>query len=319
MAFQDICDHLSCVRCSSRSLHYSDEKVVCTSCLSQYPVNHGVIDLVPYDLLPETATNEIKAMSLSLNDEQLKPFIQKENWDALQTHYHKKAIRAACHFLKQYAGSDSVLFAMGCGAGFEFRLMHPHDRPKDIIASDISWRAARAIPLSVKDIDGVLGTIACDFNHCPVTKDSKLVGFVFEALHHSDDVHGSLEALLANRFEHLLMVEPTRNWLVNLLEPMGVTMRIEYSGLKPDWIDIKKARRIAHRLGFKMEVKTWWPIPDSLVPSVVKRNIFMRSGLCAVVDTFSTLANLFNFGAMSAFHFKRASNQSVDHYGSPGV
>lgn len=306
MAFQDICDHLSCIHCSSRSLHYSDDKVVCTSCLSQYPIHHGVIDLVPYGLLPETATQEIKAMSLSLNDDNLKNFIEKENWDAIQTHYHRKGIQAACYFLKQYARSDHVLFAMGCGAGFEFRLMHPHDRPASIIASDISWRAARAIPLSLKEIDGFLGTIACDFNHCPVTKEDKLVGFVFEALHHSDDVHRSLESLLANNFEHIIMVEPTRNWLVNLLEHLGLTMRVEYSGLKPDWIDIKRARKIAQRLGFTMDVKTWWPIPDALVPSALKRNRFMRIGLCAVVDAFSALTSLFNFGAMSAYHFRRA-------------
>ncbi len=312
MGIQDVCNYLVCIKCGSPRLQSGGDmgSVACVQCGTIYPLKCGILDLVPYDLLPETAFKEIKAMSLSLNDEKLQRIIMKEKWDLLQTHYHLKAVRAAARYLSAYTKNKYTLFAMGCGAGFEFRLMDPNSRPRRVIASDISWRAARAIPLSVKEVDGVLGVIACDFNHCPVQNRDTTVGLIFEALHHSDDVHGSLESLLTKCFDHLIMIEPTRNWLVNALEAFGLTMRIEYSGLKPDWVDIKKARAIAATLDYKMHVKTWWPIPDTLVPGVFKSVPILRRGLCAVVDIFSACTSLFNFGAMGAFHFSKSSDHA---------
>jgi len=89
-------------------------------------------------------------------------------------------------------------------------------------------------------------------------------------------------------------------------------MNIEYSGLKPDWIDLRSVRTIANRQGYRMKVTTWWPFPDSLVPMWVKKSDVFSILLCYAVDSLSCLTNLFHFGGMSAVHMEKLSSNKDD-------
>lgn len=123
-------------------------------------------------------------------------------------------------------------------------------------------------------------------------------------LDHCDDVHRTIDILL-NHFDNLVIVEPTRNWLMNALDRFGLSMNIEYSGLKPDWIDLRRLRQLAQRRGYSMAASTWWPCPDWAVPALFRRVAFLGLGLCLAVDAISALTGPFKFGAMSIVHFQK--------------
>jgi hypothetical protein len=88
-------------------------------------------------------------------------------------------------------------------------------------------------------------------------------------------------------------VEPTRNWLVDILAKHGLARNIEYLGLKPDWINLRTISDIAKRLGFRMTARTWWPFPDSLVPQLGERNKFLRRAFCSSLAPVSLLTDPF--------------------------
>jgi len=264
------------------------------------------------DQLGETERRELEAMNRSTDKKQkLQWLIEKEKWDRIQTHFHVKGIRATAQFLSPYAAAGKTLVTVGSGMGFDLRMMENHVTFSRIIASDISWTAAHTIEKSIRSTSGTLGLLACDFQRCPVKLSSDVVGFAYEALHHSDDVHRTIDILL-NHFEHLVFVEPTRNWLVNIAARFGLSMNIEYSGLKPDWISLRRLRQTAQRRGYRMEASTWWPFPDWAVPKLFKQVRSLGSGLCRAVDGVSCLTRPFKFGAMSAVHLWKNSNQAVE-------
>ena len=218
-------------------------------------------------------------------------------------------IRAAVGFLRQYYQAGVPLFTMGSGAGFELKALYRFLSFENIFASDISWMAAHVIEKSLESADGILKLFACDFNACPLKRHREGVCFVFGALHHTDDVHKTIDMLLNRHFDRLVFVEPTRNWLVNILSRFGLAMNIEYSGLKPDWIDLRRVREIARTHGCEMDATTWWPIPPWGVPKVVKNSRTLSLLLCSFADLFSWLTAPFSFGSMSAVHIRRVSNK----------
>jgi hypothetical protein len=303
IATKVLLNYFFCPSCRSSDLAEADDIVTCRTCQCRYPIKRGVIDFLLYDKMGETEKKELKAMTLPIDDEQKVCWIiEKEKWDRIQTHFLMRGIQAAERYLSKYAYPGITLVTMGSGAGFELRALSQFIAFDKIIASDISWTASYAISKSIEQRVGMLGLFAADFKRCPVKRSSEVVGFVFEALHHTDNVHKTIETMLAHNFDHLVFVEPTRNWLVNMLSKVGLTLNIEYSGLKPDWINLRTVRKIARYHHYRMEVSTWWPFPDSLVPKAVKKVKVLSMLLCSIVDGVSWLTNLFHFGAMSAVH-----------------
>jgi hypothetical protein len=311
---EDLLTYFYCPDCGSSDLAAVTDAIVCRACQRQYLEKHGVVDFLLYDQLKESEKRELKAMTLPLDGQKLRWIVEKEKWDRIQTHFLMRGIRAAMRYLSKYARPGNTLVTLGSGAGFELRVLSQFLSFDKIIASDISWTASHAITTSVEERTGMLGLFACDFNRCPVKRSADVVCFVFEALHHTDNVHTTIENLISRNFDHLVLVEPTRNWFVNLLSKVGLTMNIEYSGLKPDWIDLRSVRTIAHRHGYRMEVTTWWPFPDSMVPKWVKKSNVFSMMLCYAVDSLSYLTNLFHFGGMSAVHMEKLSNNTMEHY-----
>ena len=78
-----------------------------------------------------------------------------------------------------------------------------------------------------------------------MAKTEKRLGLVFQALHHTSDIHIALDSLLRNNFSTLVVVEPTTNWLIEFLAKLGLAKRVEYSGLNPSWLNLSEAKRIA--------------------------------------------------------------------------
>ncbi len=312
MAPQALIQHLYCPNCGGSPLFSAPEGIICRQCGRKYPEKRGVFDFILYDQLGETEKKELKAMTLAIDNEQeLKRITQGERGDAFQRHFLMRGIRLAAKYLSQYAHPEITLCTVGSGAGFELKALPQYIIFDRIIASDISWTAACAIGRCLEERTGELGLLACDFNQCPIKRSPNLVCFVFEAIHHSDDACMTLKRLMKQNFDYLVIVEPTRNWLVNIMSRWGLTMNIEYSGLKPDWIYLPQVRDMAASQGYGMEATTWWSFPSSRVPEKIKNNPALAKFLCIIIDTISHVTRPFRFGSMSAVHLKKEPHKEV--------
>lgn len=299
-------DCFRCPSCGAEELHALEQSVECCACATSFPIHHGVIDFVLHDRLGEEQKRELESMTVDLDDkDSIQWWVNKDKWDPTYTHFLKKGIHAAARFLAPYATAGRCLVTMGSGTGFELKALTSHVRFHKVLASDISWTASHVIAQSVEPFEGSLGRFACDFASCPVRRSPDNVCFIFEALHHCDDAYAVLEDLLANHFDALVMVEPIRNGFINLLARMGLAMRVEYSGLKPEWFDLKRISAIADRQGYMIDVVTWWPFPESIVPKAARGNRVLSAILRATVDAVTRITAPFRFGAMAAVHLRK--------------
>ena len=295
--------HLRCPQCEAPALAVDASVLVCRTCGRHYPVVAGICNFVLPDQLGPTAQQEIRAINCHLHDPVKRQHLMHRDQNGLlAAHFLRRSVRMAARYLAPYATAGQALCALGCGGGFDLLTLAQFVRFKRIVAGDISTAATACIGENLAAQDGRLGLLACEFQRCPVRRSPDVVGFVFEALHHTADVHQTIEQLLAQNFDQLVFVEPTRNWLTDLLAKWSLTMNVEYSGLTPDWIHLRKVRAIAQRMGYHMAATTWWPCPDNLVPRWIKCSTRLTRGFCRLVDIGSWLTAPFHFGAMSAVH-----------------
>jgi hypothetical protein len=155
----------------------------------------------------------------------------------------------------------------------------------------------------LEGFEGELGLFAADYDHLPVRRRPGLAGFVYLALHHSEDPHRSLERLLDRNFDHLVIVEPVTNRLVDVLARLGLARKLEYSGLRPVWFDIGRVRRIARERDYELEIQTWWEIPRNQLPRRVRKSRLAWRPLYAFAVGCSWLTRPFRVGSMAAFRF----------------
>lgn len=158
------------------------------------------------------------------------------------------------------------------------------------------------VPVTLTDVDLPVGLFVSEFRRVPIAKAETRLGLVFQALHHSANIHLALDSLLRNCFSTLVVVEPTTNWLVECLAKFGLAKRIEYSGLYPSWLDLKEAKRIAGENRCRMYVQTWWEIPP-YVSVRFDRHPVARTFLTKFVDLLSRFTSYFSFGSMSCVVF----------------
>jgi hypothetical protein len=197
------------------------------------------------------------------------------------------------------------LFVMGAGTGFDLRLLLRHRSYDRVYASDISPAATELIARSLADFDGELGLFASEFLRCPVPKTRGGVGFIFQALHHAPDAHAALETLLDHNFDELVVVEPITNIPLGVLARFDLAQRVEYSGTRPDWLDLGRVKRLASARGYGIATQTWWEIPPYVMRPWLKEHADVSRNLCRFVDVVSRMTGMIRFGSQAAIHLRR--------------
>jgi hypothetical protein len=306
---QETIAYLNCPNCSSPGLKWEgggdDGAAVCTGCGRLFPCDRGVVDFVMPEHLDPTNRNEIRGNAHDLeNPETIRMMTSKEDWSAVYTHMMMKAVGAVLDFIRHYP-ADTAVFSLGSGTAYELKILLRSKPFRRVFSSDISKTATLIAPINLSSLEGEVGLFLCTFDQCPVRKQPGTLGMVFQALHHSSDIHRSIENLLKNNFTDLVIVEPTTNWFVEILARFNLAKRVEYSGLKPDWMDLHRVRRIAAENGYDVKVRTWWEYPPPLLPRFVDRSRILKFLLCSTVDLVSWVTNCFRFGGMSAVLFTR--------------
>jgi CBS domain-containing protein len=139
-----------------------------------------------------------------------------------------------------------------------------------------------------------------------VAKGPRRAGLVFQALHHAPDAHAALATLLDHNFDDLVIVEPLTNRLFGVLARFDLVQRVEYTGTRPDWLDLRRITEIATTRGYAVSSNTWWEIPPYFSRDWLNARPALWHGFYQLVDGFSRTTNLVRFGSMAAVHLARS-------------
>jgi hypothetical protein len=146
---------------------------------------------------------------------------------------------------------------------------------------------------------------ASSFERAPIAKRPGTIGLVFQALHHAPDAHEALETLLDHCFDDLVIVEPLTNPLFKVLARYDLVQRVEYSGTRPDWLDLSRIDAIAESRGYEVTARTWWEVPPYFSPKWLGERPWLWRRFYRVVDGISRATNIASFGSMGAIKLAR--------------
>lgn len=295
-----------CPACRSAALRERDDAVVCESCGRSFPSRRGVVDYVIAGELDATGAREHVANAIDLHSAQAvrRKLRKAKRTNPMLLAQMRRSIGAVDRLMAGY-GPDRTLVSLGSGFGFELPLLLERRRFARVLSSDIAWSSTALVPEVTERVDGDLVLFAADFDHVPLARREDRIGLVFLALHHAEDPHRSLAVLLEHNFDHLVLVEPLNNWLVDVLARLGLARRIEYSGTRPQWLDARRMRAIARAQGFEMRMETWWEIPRNVLPRRMRKSEVAWRPLFVAVEGVSWVLGRFGFGSMAAVGFRR--------------
>lgn len=282
------------------------ETIHCRTCNRSFPVSAGIPNFLLHELLDETNRNELDGNHYDVSNQQaVAAATTKLDWSPAYIHsliYAMEKVRVGIR--KHVSSSCTELCSLGSGTGFELKWLCRELSFSRVYSSDISPSAVSLVPVTLEDVQLPVGLFVSEFLNVPMAKTEKRLGLVFQALHHTSDIHIALDSLLRNNFSTLVVVEPTTNWLIEFLAKFGLAKRVEYSGLNPSWLKLSEAKRIADEHQCGVNIKTWWEIPPYLSTHFDRRPM-ARKMLTKFMDLFSSLTNFFSFGSMSCVVFVR--------------
>jgi Zn ribbon nucleic-acid-binding protein len=295
---EELIKFLVCPQCySSNKLYVSNEAVECVNCHRQFIHDNNILSFTINEYLDDTNKTEILGNVLDIQDEkQVYWHLHKgqPHIDITYAFFTEHKIKIMMKFLSIF-GKDKILFDLGAGSGFELEKILSVLGYKTVFASDIQPLTLSLIPQRLSQYEGNIGLFTSEFCHSPIPKNSETLGLIYEALHHTANIHYTLEKLL-DRFTALVLVEPMTNWLLEILAKLGYAKRREYSGTIPSWLTIKKLKHIAKANGYNYKIHTLWEYPSDYVPNFIKRNTILLQILLASVHVASIIGRPFNFG-----------------------
>ena len=196
--------------------------------------------------------------------------------------------------LYRYLQRDSVDDAafLGSGTGFEIGpLWRSGYRPRRLLVSDLnrSTLEVAKFNLTAQHIDE--STPVClftsDLDAVPL-KDIGIPIVVYECLHHTPDMHATIERMLHYGYRVVYFVEPCSNWLMRILARFGLAEREEYSGLSPDRLDLAgRLRGLCDQYGYHLDVHTMWELPVDYFERVGRGRKWVERLLIAMIDGVS--------------------------------
>jgi hypothetical protein len=272
----------------------------CSVCDESVPITDDVIELVDDRQLDEHKRGELAGNALALDDETILRYSHKQDWSSFTNHF----IHVKLGWLARALRADGVTRAafLGAGTGFEIGPLLAHGwRPQWLALSDLSRStleiAAYSIAINGLDASVPVCLFTSDLDAVPLrARDLPIV--IYECLHHTPDMHASLEALLSFGYERIFLVEPCTNVLMRQLARRGLAQRVEYSGVEPDRFDLRRVRDLCARHGYTETISTLWEFPDDYYRRVTRGKGGARGerAATAFIDGCSAVGRPFQFG-----------------------
>jgi hypothetical protein len=261
------CDPASC------ELTVGEAEAMCLRCDAKYPWIDGVLQFVDPEALDAEKARELAGNTLSLDDDTVEHYLRKVDWNPLLKHWSSQKLAILRRYLTDL--EPKSLAFLGTGTGFEVPpLLEWKGEADELLLSDLSASAMQIARVRMSQAGlprhGNCSYFTSDLDAVPLrSTDSNLV--IYECLHHTGDMHAALERMLAFGYRTISFVEPTNNWAIRALARRGLAQRIEYSGVDPDRLDIRRVRQLARAYGYRMRLQTMWELPIDYVASVGRK------------------------------------------------
>jgi hypothetical protein len=300
----EVCSPEACTFTPEESVSGDVAALRCTTCDHRVPVTGGIVELVDPESLDEHKSGELEGNEISLDEETIRHYLGKEDWSSFTRHFIERKIGLLAEWLVADGVEDAAF--LGSGTGFEIRPLMRHGfRPTRLFVSDLNRSTLEVARYNVAEAglgDGVPVTLfTSDLDVVPLkSRDRTLV--IYECLHHTPDMHATIERMLAYGYRTIYFVEPTTNWLIRYLARKGLAQRIEYSGVDPDRLDLKRLDELTTRYGYRTKMRTLWEFPDDYYRRVVTKVLRGREisgterAATAAIDALSYAGSPVRFG-----------------------
>jgi hypothetical protein len=223
-------------------------------------------------------------------------------WDSYYWRQRRRTIKRLARYL------DSVklsrIFLLGTGTGRDLLFLQRLLPLETVYCSDLSVTALQLLLERLKKVALRVGLFTSDLAACPVATQEIPV-LIVGALHHTQDIHQSLEGLLARGYEDLFLVEPIDNGLMRWLARRGVARRVEYSGVKPGRLALSRARELARRYGYEMKAATSWAFPEDYYRRILPNRRWVQRGFFLLLSLLTHISRPVKLGNRAVIHMRR--------------
>lgn len=280
----------------------------CTQCGLRYPITAaGILELVNIDRLDAETARELRGNTFTWAAGQIEQATQTERqamWRNYYTRSRKASMAQTARVLQTLPGKE--MFFLGCGRGRDIEYLLSFMPLHTVYASDLSLTALQVTPQRLQPYPLRVGLFTSDLNACPIAVQHIPV-VVVNALHHTEDMHATLEAMLGNGYRTIVLNEPANNWLIRGLARRGVAQRVEYSGVKPGRLELRTVSALAERYGYHMHATTSWVFPGDYYRRLLGRVPALQSLFLAALGLLSRLTNPVKFGNQVVMRLEKIS------------
>ncbi len=307
---QDFLHLLRCPLPDKGQLIWKGTHVVCGSCGREFPVTEDILELIDPSSLDAETRRELTGNTIPLDEESIHKMASKDEWSDYISHLSNKKIERLAEYLDRLGAPQ--LISLGSGSGFEIKCLLKLDKKKTVLkkrietvlSSDLSYSALYIAKYTLKDFEVRLGRFTSNLDSCPVA-EVRIPVLIYDALHHTQDMHAALERLMAANYLHILFVEPSTNALIRWLAKRGHAQRIEYSGLKPGRLNIRALRSLCAKRGYHATIATRWEFPEDYFLRYFGTSGFARQIFLFFQDLLSAVTCPFRFGNTAIVHLQK--------------
>ena len=309
---------LLCCSCSTDAqLSLEGNVAVCTRCHSQFPVRDDfILDLVDVNALDAETARELKGNTYRATQTQIAAFVAAEEstgWTRYYAHSRKQSMQVLARYLKE-AGVDT-LFSLGSGTGREIFYLEQIIDLNTVYCSDLSATALQFIPYRLAPFAIKVGLFTADLARVPIhDKDTPIL--VVNALHHTQDMHAALWAMLEYGYRDIFLVEPTGNFLIRMLAHLGLSQRVEYSGVKPGRLDIGKLQAHCQEHAYRLSFTTLWTFPQDYFERFFGPSPLLQRIVIEGLALLSIATNCIHFGNITVAHLRNSGAAGVGSSGN---
>lgn len=298
--------YLGYPHCRQRRLEVQGREVHCLSCGKAYGAGaDGILEFVVADELDAATAQELEGHTFGFTLRQTTAFMLKEKASLWRSYYSRNRMKAIQYLARFMDRADCRrVFFLGVGTGREIEFLLSFRKLHTVFCSDLSYTALRMVPARLAGYGLDIGLFTSDLQQCPVgCEDIPVV--VVNALHHTRDMHATLDGLLEKRYGHLFLIEPTDNALIRFLAKIGLAQRREYSGVIPGRLDLPRLKAMCRRHGYRMTLRTQWEFPGDYYKRLFGESPRLQKAFFLALNAFSSLTNTIKFGNFSIVHLAR--------------
>ena len=296
----------TCPYCSPQlnlKLKASKKELLCPSCRRRYLIKNNIVQFVIDKDLDRETKRELKGNSFSLSKKNIEHYANKDIWSDYYNHFVNQKFSYLVAFLNSIPLKGII--SLGSGPGFELKEILKRKRINLIFSSDLALSATSVVPTTLNNYNTSLCLFTSDLNFVPIIPNSSLPILIYEALHHTKDIHKTIEGLLQRGYKNILFVEPTTNFVIKILARFNLAQRVEYSGIRPDFLDINRLKKLSKKYEYKLKIRTLWDIPEDFIRVICKKGSPLEPLLLKLIDLISKTGNLFQFGSFAIVSLER--------------